>query len=389
MLNQPNTTEPPAADTRIGDNVSSVPRSRSRLRLSCTAVAASIVISACGSSGRHIARPDAADAGTAVPDTGDPRVEPPDEGLRHDLDPSLAVVVVGTKRGKAASTEVPTDSDDLGPYVAAPVAAIGAQRVDTEIPASSAPPAARTTVLRGPIDDIFLVGDSLYFDPGKIHDEIPIEFTNRIVDFISEHLIARYQAFSTARFTNISLPGVSIDQALGDRDKTTRSVLADKVLALPADQRPDLVIYTVSRIDINRDDISMELLIPLLVERISRDVLDLEQAGVQTVIVPALPVDDDLYRRITGNANQKHLNARVEMLNTAIAAADLPLLSIRFTGLDTDGKPGPDDVFYRDYMIPEFAAYGITTDGIHLAESGQRAAAADIAEGFANVVVEG
>ncbi len=228
----------------------------------------------------------------------------------------------------------------------------------------------------------------MYFNPGDVDETIPDEYTNRLVDFISEDLAANHNAFGNTVFENISLPGVSIDQSLSDRDKTVGSVLDAKVFSLPADQQPDLVIYTVSRIDVNRDDIWMEQLLPILVERISEDVVDLTQAGIQTVIIPALPVNDRLYHVLMGGAELKLLNERVNMLNDAINAADLPVLPIRYIGLDTDQIPGPDEIFYSDYTVPEFAVYGITTDGVHLAEVGQRAAATDIVDGFAGVIFD-
>ncbi len=356
------------------------------MQLLPTAFAVAIVISACSDSGpRFDSR--AISVETTVPNPSSTTIDLQNDTPVTELEEGQTGEGHGDEEETAGSTDQGVDL-------------IGADSAleDTDVAITTEPDAASVSqadtssraniYLYSPIRSTLLVGDSLYFDTVKFDRETPLQYTNRLADFAFEQLVSRHEAFRNTVFENASAPGVSIDRRPDSLDKTVRDVLDEKVFGLPPDQRPDLVVYTTSRIDINRDDLPFDQLVPALVETISRDVSDLTEAGIQVVIVPGLPVHDGLYTASAEKPGNRPLNGRVDILNAAIVAADLPILPIGFVGLDIDGVPGPDDTYYRDYSTPEFAVHGITTDGVHLAESGQRAAASDIADGFDSIVFE-
>lgn len=245
--------------------------------------------------------------------------------------------------------------------------------------------AARRTAIpqptvRGPVADIAVVGDSLYFDPAPAGWGPENSIVARVDDAVQD-------ALGDVRVRNLSRLGVVIGFPGEAREFgfiPQREHLAD--VLREGRQRPDLVIIPASSTDLNlHPSQPSAMLVPRLVAELERIVAELSARGIQVLIVPAFGINDEMYDEAHSAYRDAPVrleaHARVRALNAALTWSGLPLLMPSFTRLDTDRDGIVDASLFTDYN-PQLGP----DDGVHPNERGHVLIAEQISERLIDVL---
>ncbi len=236
--------------------------------------------------------------------------------------------------------------------------------------------------LTGPIDDIVVVADSLYFD----HATIDFGPTNSLVPRVQSILRAEL-GDPTIRVRNLSRPGLATAFPTGARELGFINV-ADYLPQIFPDgaHLPDLVVLAATSIDLNLNaQTPIGELVPRLVTAFGDIVDELEARGMQVVIVPTFGVNDEMYDAVKSLDLGVEVNCdahrRSQALNAAIDRSDLPMLFPRFIGLDGDHDGSPDE-----HLFVDFNPGLVLDDGLHPNEIGHELMAEQISERLVDVI---
>lgn len=226
--------------------------------------------------------------------------------------------------------------------------------------------------ITGPIETVVFMGDSIFsmfMEPG-IHtlvgdgfadtpglEDVAIEtvgIAGQGTHFGLDEFVAQYPDWATLEAAATTFFGV------GGFD------------GIPT---PDLVVIAVSSVDLNvmvEHDVAE--FAPAIIDALERTVGFLRSRDIEVVVVPVLPVSDELYdehRGVTTNAA-----ARVREFNRDhLLPSGLPVLFPHYSGFDADGDGRPDLTLFDGYLVE---LEGWTPDGVHPNELGQRAAAREL-----------
>jgi lysophospholipase L1-like esterase len=228
--------------------------------------------------------------------------------------------------------------------------------------------------LTGRIDDIAILGDSLFFE-----ELPPVVRVNTVIPLIRSTL---HNALGdrNIRVRNLSRPGLAIKYPVrsGPFEFISLSEWIPMIFDDPSDY-PDLVVIPATGIDLNlKHSVPVDSIVPELVDEMGRIVAELRALGMQVVIVPAFGVNDAMYDALisaaTGSDLHHNTNSRINALNAALGGSGLPMLFTRYRGLDLDADGDVDEANFVD-----FGSGVYPDDGIHSNTTGERVIAVHVA----------
>ncbi len=222
-------------------------------------------------------------------------------------------------------------------------------------------PARPQPVLESPAQRIVVLGDSLLANTAGL----PNGRYNSVVDSVHDRLRAN-PLLADVEVVNRTRAGQAILVDSWVPSNPGENTLVNFVHtsfdgADPA-TLPDLAIIATSAIDVSSVPIeTLDDVIPGVIAALTDLVAFLDDLGVDAVLLPAFPVNDELFDR--GFDHPQRATERIRLFNEALRATDLPLLFEAFAGADADGIPGTDPALFAGFADPP--------DGVHLGPLGE------------------